>query len=195
MVPVASFETKRLILNPLSPGDIPSYETHFVDYEVIRYLSAVVPWPYPRNGVREFFQKVLLPRQGISRWSWGLFLKESPTEVIDCIELWRPGTPENRGFWLARQLWGRGLMSEAVQPVLGFAFKDLAFDRLVFTNAVGNERSRRIKEKTGARLIDVRPAKFVDPLYSEHQIWELTKSEWTLGQPSAVLANDRSNQG
>jgi hypothetical protein len=38
-------------------------------------------------------------------------------------------------------------MSEGVQPVLGFAFKDLGFDRLVFTNAVGNERSRRIKEK------------------------------------------------
>jgi hypothetical protein len=64
----------------------------------------------------------LFPGIGTSRWSWGLFLKENLTEVIGCIELWRPGTPENRGFWLARQLWGRGLMSEAVQPVLGFAF-------------------------------------------------------------------------
>ena len=76
-------------------------------------------------------------------------------------------------------------MSEAVQPVVDFAFKDLAFDKLVFTNAVGNQRSRRIKEKTGARLIDVRPAKFVDPSYSEHEIWELKKSEWTSGAPSA----------
>ena len=57
-------------------------------------------------------------------------------------------------------------MTEAVKPVMDFAFKDLGFDQLVFTNAVGNERSRRIKEKTGARLIDVRPAKFVDPSYS-----------------------------
>jgi RimJ/RimL family protein N-acetyltransferase len=104
-------------------------------------------------------------------------------------------TPENRGFWLGRRLWGRGLMSEAVQPVLGFAFGDLGFDRLVFTNAVGNERSRRIKENTGARLIDVRPAKFVDRSYSDHEIWELTKNEWTLRETSVVLANDRRNQG
>jgi ribosomal-protein-alanine N-acetyltransferase len=189
MVPVKSFETKRLILKPLSLGDIPSYETHFVDYEVIRHLSAVVPWPYPRNAVREFFQNVLLPPQGISRWSWGIFLKDSPTEVIGCIELWRPGTPENRGFWLARQHWGRGLMGEAVQPVVGFAFKDLGFEKLVLTNAVGNERSRRIKEKTGARLIDVRPAKFVDPSYSEHEIWELKKSGWMSGEPSVETGN------
>jgi ribosomal-protein-alanine N-acetyltransferase len=84
-------------------------------------------------------------------------------------------------------------MSEAVQPVLGFAFKDLGFDRLVFTNAVGNERSHRIKEKTGARLIEVRPAKFVDPSYSEHEIWELTKNEWIPGEPSVVVANDCTN--
>ena len=60
MVSVPGFKTKRLILKPLSLDDIPSYETHFIDYEVIRHLSAVVPWPYPRNGVSEFFQNVLL---------------------------------------------------------------------------------------------------------------------------------------
>jgi RimJ/RimL family protein N-acetyltransferase len=86
-------------------------------------------------------------------------------------------------------------MGEAVQPITGFAFKDLCFDKLVFTNAVGNERSRRIKEKAGARLIDVQPAKFVDPSYSEHEIWELNKSEWIPGEPSVVVTNDRSNQG
>jgi hypothetical protein len=119
LVSVLGFKTKRLILKPLSLDDIPSYETHFIDYEVIRHLSAVMPWPYPRNGVSEFFQNVLLPPQGIS---WGLFLNERPTEVIGCLELLRPGTPENRGFWLPRKYWGRGLMTEAVKPVMDFAF-------------------------------------------------------------------------
>jgi uncharacterized protein DUF899 len=51
MVPVPSFETTRLILKPLSLEDVPSYQTHFVDYEVIRHLSAVVPWPYIQGTV------------------------------------------------------------------------------------------------------------------------------------------------
>jgi RimJ/RimL family protein N-acetyltransferase len=49
---------------------------------------------------------------------------------------------------------------------------------LVFANAVGNERSHRIKEKTGARLLRTEPAKFVNPLYTEREIWEITKDEW-----------------
>jgi hypothetical protein len=49
------------------------------------------------------------------------------------------------------------------------------------TWAVGNQRSRRIKEKTGARLIDVRPVKLVDPSYSPHEIWELKSSDWITG--------------
>ena len=64
MVSVPGFKTKRLILKPLSLDDIPSYETHFIDYEVIRHLSAVVPLPYPRNGVSEFFQTCFFLRRG-----------------------------------------------------------------------------------------------------------------------------------
>ena len=55
----------------------------------------------------------------------------------------------------------------------------LGFEVLVFANAVGNLRSRRIKEKTGARLLRTEPAEFVDPSFKDREIWELSKSEWT----------------
>ncbi len=42
----------------------------------------------------------------------------------------------------------------------------VGFEKLVFVNAVGNEKSRRIEVKTGARLVGVKPAKFVDPKYT-----------------------------
>ena len=56
---------------------------------------------------------------------------------------------------------------------------NLGFDKLVFTNAVGNSRSRRIKEKTGARLVEVVPGTFVNPDFTRQEVWELTKDEWT----------------
>jgi RimJ/RimL family protein N-acetyltransferase len=172
------FETKRLLLKEVTINDAPSYETNFVDYEVIRHLSAAVPWPYPKNGVVDFINNYILPKQGQDHWIWGIFLKINPEELIGIVDLWRVGRPENRGFWLARKHWGKGLMTEAVFPVMDYAFSDLGFEKLVFANAVGNQASHIVKEKTGARLIDVRPAKFVDPQYTEHEIWELTKSEW-----------------
>jgi hypothetical protein len=38
--------------------------------------------------------------------------------------------------------------------------------------------SRRIKEKTGAQLIGHREIKFVDPLFTESEIWELSRENW-----------------
>lgn len=172
------FETKRLILKELTLEDAPSYEKNFVDYKVIRYLSSLVPWPYPKNGVVDFIRNFILPKQGKGRWVWGIFLKENPSELIGAVDLWREGKPENRGFWLAHRFWGQGLMTEAVEPIMDYAFNNLGFEKLIFANAVGNIASRRVKEKTGARLLEVRPGKYVDPAYTEQEVWELTKESW-----------------
>ena len=170
--------TERLLLKAVAETDIPSYEKHFVDYEVIRHLASVVPWPYPENGVRDFIKENILPKQGKDKWVWGIFLHQYPDELIGVVDLWRPGKPENRGFWLGKKFWRQGLMTEAVTPVNDFAFIDLGFERLIFANAKGNIASRRIKEKTGAKFLRVEPASFVDPIYSEREIWELTKTDW-----------------
>lgn len=177
-MPIPEFTTKRLTLRGVRESDAPCYTEQFVDYEVIRNLSAVVPWPYPPDGVMEYIQRTILPNQGNNRWTWGIFLKERPERLIGAIELWRPGSPENRGFWLGRAYWGQGLMTEAVVPVMDYAFDTLGFDVLVFSNARGNSRSRRIKEKTGARLVRTEPAGFVDPAFKEREVWELSKAEW-----------------
>ncbi len=172
------FETRRLLLRGITLQDAPSYQRHFNDYEVISQLASVVPWPYPDKGAEDFIRTFILPQQGRDRWFWGIFLKDNPGEMIGGVDLWRNGSPENRGFWLARKFWGKGLMTEAVEPVMDYAFADLGFDKLIFSNALGNTKSRRIKEKTGARLIGARPAKFVSQDYTEAETWELTKVEW-----------------
>jgi ribosomal-protein-alanine N-acetyltransferase len=178
MSKIPTFNTSRLILRELIEDDAPSFERHFVDYNVIRTLTTLVPWPYPAGGVLEFIRTQILPRQGIDRWVRGIAIKESPSEVIGVVDLWRVGTPENRGFWLGHKFWGKGFMTEAVFPVMDYAFDELGFEKLVFTNAVGNDRSGRVKEKTGARLIGRDPARFVDPALTENEIYELSKAEW-----------------
>lgn len=175
---VPILETKRLILRELVEGDIPAYEKHFIDYEVIRMLTSLVPWPYPENGVHEYLESTVFPNQGNDKWVWAISLKEIPNELIGAIDLWREGTPENRGFWLGRQFWGNGYMTEAALAVTDYAFEELGFETLIFTNAAGNTRSRRIKEKTGAKLVATFPAKFVDPSLKEREIYELKKADW-----------------
>ncbi len=178
MVDIKQLVTDRLILRGITENDIPLYEKNFINYEIIRHLSASVPWPYPENGVKEYLREAIFPKQGKDLWMWGLFKKESPDYLIGAVHLWRKGCPEHRGFWLAREHQGKGLMTEAVIPVNDYAFNELGFEKLVFANAIKNKKSGRVKEKTGATQIRIEPAEYVDPEYTEQEVWELTASDW-----------------
>jgi RimJ/RimL family protein N-acetyltransferase len=172
---VPDLKTERLLLRDVLLADPVAYQQNFADYEVIRELAAAVPWPYPENGVAMFLEK-LHAAQGKDRWVWAIHLKSIPGEPIGNIDLRR--TPENRGFWLARKHWGKGIMTEATDAVTDCAFAALGFEALILSNASGNTRSRRIKEKSGAKLLRTEPATFVDPAYTEREVWQLKKSDW-----------------
>ncbi len=176
MADIAELTTARLILRGVTLADAPAIQRNFDDYEIIRYLAAVVPWPYPPDGAHNFLN-VVLASQGDTRWVWALFLKDAPEEAAGIVDL-RHGEGENRGFWLARRLWGQGLMTEACDAVTDYAFTALGFEKLTLCNAAGNTRSRRIKEKAGATFLHVEPASFVDPALTTHEVWELNRATW-----------------
>ena len=179
---VPTLETERLLLKEVTLEHVEAYARHFVNYQVIRHLSAAVPWPYPPGGVRRFFEEQVLPRQGKNRWMWGLFLRGAPGELIGAVELWREGIPEHRGFWLAEERWGMGYMTEACAAVHDFAFERAGFEELIFSNAVGNHRSRRVKEKAGAVRIGLQEARFVDPSLTQYELWRLRREDWRAAQ-------------
>ena len=154
------------------------YQRHFNDYRIIRYLSTAVPWPYPENAAFDFIKNVLSPEQGTERFSYGIFLKEQPNELIGCIDLWRTPKPENRGFWLAHRHWSKGYMTQACGAINRLAFEELDFDCLYFSNAVENAASSRIKQKTGAVLVRLTEANFVDSNFRLAELWKLTRSQW-----------------
>jgi RimJ/RimL family protein N-acetyltransferase len=178
-------DTPRLLLRDVLLVDQVAYEKNFADYEVIRTLAAAVPWPYPKGGVATFLE-TLRPDQGKTRWAWAIYRKDTPDDPIGSIDLRRtriapeshPHQPENRGFWLARHHWGQGYMTEATDAVTDYAFNILNFETLTLSNALGNTRSRRIKEKAGAVLLRTEPAQFVDPTYTHREIWQLTRDAW-----------------
>lgn len=180
---IPKFETTRLILKEITLENIPAYKKHFVDYDVIKFLSSAVPWPYPENGIEDFVTNVIIPNQGKNRWVWGIFLKSNPEELIGCIDLWRDGKPENRGFWLGKKFWNKGIITEAVVPIIDYAFKELKFKKLIFSNAVGNIASRKIKEKTGCKLVEIQKGSFVSSEFTRQEIWELTHDEWNKKLP------------
>ena len=83
----------------------------------------------------------------------------------------------DRGFWLAERYWKQGLMSEAVSAVNDFAFRVLDVDVFYACNAVTNEGSRRVKQKTGAEFLG-----YVELAHHSGQTraekWRVTRENW-----------------
>jgi [ribosomal protein S5]-alanine N-acetyltransferase len=50
--PTPILETARLRLRPLQLEDAPAVQRLFPRWEIVRWLDAVVPWPYPEDGAR-----------------------------------------------------------------------------------------------------------------------------------------------
>ncbi len=170
-------ETMRLILRPLELADAESAQRLFPRWEIVRYLNAVVPWPYPPGGALNYYRDVALP--AVARgdeWHWTLRLKSAPAQLIGAIGLIR-GESDNRGFWLGLPWHGQGLMTEAAVATGDFWFDVLGFPVLRVAKAAANVASRRISEKTGMRLVDVTEKNYVSGRLPT-QIWEITAPEW-----------------
>lgn len=175
MIPAG--ETARLILRPIAIEDAAQIQEMFPQWEIVRYLRNVIPWPYPAGGALQFVRDFASP--AIARgdaWVWTLRLKTAPEQIIAVIDL-RRGPEDNRGFWIGLPWQGQGLMSEACVWVNDFWFETLGFPVLRVAKACDNTTSRRISEKQGMRLVGVEERDYVcGRLPSE--IWEITAGEW-----------------
>ena len=172
-------ETQRLVLRPLRVEDAPAIQEGFADWQVIKHLHAGIPWPYPADGALTNVRECLGKRERDEQFFWVLAFKHDNGRAIGRIDLKPEGLRDRdmRGFWLARQHWGRGLMTEAAERVTRFAFEELRWDRLWVGNSASNAGSRRIKEKQGARLVDVTPFDFVGGPGLK-QTWLLEREAW-----------------
>lgn len=181
------FETERLILRPLKTEDAQQIQRLFPQWEIVRYLAARFPWPYPENGAEEFVNQVVLPAMaGGKDWFWTICRKENPQQLIGVISL--SLTPDNhRGFWLD-PAWHRcGYMTEACRVVTEYWFTVLDQDVLRVPKARDNAASRQMSLSSGMRLIRTGTEQYIGGEMTS-ELWEITRQEW-LTQTRDIVGN------
>ncbi len=181
--------TARLLLKPLELADAPQIQRLFPQWDVVKYLAARVPWPYPPDGAEQFIREVAVPQMVRGEgWHWTLRLLTQPDQVIGAIGLFK-SEEENRGFWLAPEYRGNGLMTEACAWANDYYFDVLGFERMRVPKATANRASRNISERQGMHLVSIGEKDFVcGRLASE--IWEITAEEWRARKSAQVAGED-----
>jgi ribosomal-protein-alanine N-acetyltransferase len=173
----ASLATERLVLRPITLADSAAVQVELPRWDVVKYLTAGMPWPYPPDGARRMLRDVTLPavRRG-REWAWAIAVRTDPARLIGMMSL-MTNRDDNRGYWLGLDWQRRGLMTEASAAIIDYWFDVLGFDVLRETKALANTASLRLSRRHGMRLVRIVEHDFVAGTLPAG-IWELTADEW-----------------
>jgi RimJ/RimL family protein N-acetyltransferase len=147
--------TARLVLRPPSGGDADAVAAAMADHEVARMLARV-PQPYDRQEAVDWLERVGRGAADADAWHFALTEKaaaEKSAPLVGVVGLERRSGGMHLGYWLARSHWGGGLMSEAVEAVLGWYFGERPDDRVHSGVFVDNPASLGIQQKLGFAVI------------------------------------------
>ncbi len=140
-------KTERLTLRPLLDSDAGNISLFVGDKRVAMNL-AVVPYPYPEGAAESYIAYSRAPET--SETIWGM---DKDGALIGMISISsKEDGIGNIGYWLAPQLWGGGLMSEALKAVVDYA-RAQGFKRLFASVHQGNEGSAKVLMKNGFTYI------------------------------------------
>jgi RimJ/RimL family protein N-acetyltransferase len=144
----ALIESERIRLDPLTPDDADAIYGYCQDDELQRWIP--VPQPYTMADAHYFVgPHVRSSEAGDALTIWAI---RDASGLLGLIELrFEPLRSATVGFWLGQRHRGRGLMTEALQALVEFAFDDagLALTRLRWESAVGNYGSAFVARRSG----------------------------------------------
>jgi ribosomal-protein-alanine N-acetyltransferase len=175
-----TLETQRLVLREMTVADAGHVFGFLSDLEVMQFYDceAFKTVEEARALILRFCQLFA----NANGFRWGIALKSEPQAIIGTCGLfgWNQRARQaTLGYELARRHWGRGLMTEAVRALLGYAFHDLDMHRIRATVVTANVASVRLLEGLSFQKEGLlRDAQFVNGKFDSLFSYALLQSEW-----------------
>ena len=166
-------ETARMLIRPLSLGDVPELTEILGDPEVMKHSVRGV---CDKAATRRFIEWCLACYESHGVGPWALVEKETSTLIGFCgvgPEQVREVEEINLGYRLARRYWGKGLATESVSAVLAYAFEERKYDSVVVIVEPEHIASLRVAQKVGFR-------RFKEVVFNGKpvRLYRLTHDDW-----------------
>ena len=189
-MPQPVLETARLRLRPFTDGDAGRVRLLAGDEAVARG-SILIPHPYPPGLAERWIATHASQWQqghgvyyAITQQSYGILIgsislhleerRQASGAICHTGAICYTGT---MGYWLGQPYWGAGLMTEAAQALLAFAFLELGVDRIEACHGADNPASGRVMEKCGLLFEKERQdARYRQPLREYAADWAQIKN-------------------
>lgn len=186
---------RRVVLRTLVEGDYDAW------YEVrVRCRDWLVPWeprpkgaPLPAEDRASFAARCSLrerERQLGTGYGFGIFVARRFAGEITLSSIQRgPFQTGHIGYWIDKDLAGRGYTPEAVVVTLAFAFDTISLHRVEISIIPRNHASLRVVEKLGLRSEGIaRKYLEIDGRWEDHAKFAVTFEEWRQRRDALIEA-------
>jgi [ribosomal protein S5]-alanine N-acetyltransferase len=168
--------TQRLIIRPLKTSDLDAFNA----YSKKPNIGPMAGWK-PHETLEESYRILLMMIK--EEEVWGITLK-SKDEMIGTIGL-HVRTFDNAiknqkelGYVLDDLYWGMGLMKEAGEAILKYAFQMIELDRVVVGHSTDNNQSKRVIEKLNFKYTHTEERDHFDHTKKSILMYELRKEDY-----------------
>jgi ribosomal-protein-alanine N-acetyltransferase len=175
-------ETPRIRLRPLAASDADAFFPLVSDPQ----LSPMMTWR-AHADIAETRDWLRGSSEALAKGTDVAWAIEHDGAVAGCIGLHRITWTHlavrydraELGYWLARPLWGKGLMTEAATLAMRWGFETLGLHKITVYCFDDNVGSRRVIEKVGFRFVGrAEEDVWRDGRWFAHLRYELLAAEW-----------------
>jgi [ribosomal protein S5]-alanine N-acetyltransferase len=174
-----SFTTERLHIRPLKLTDATAIFEFKSDGTVTENYGQE---PKSMAEVRAWVRDRIPGRRGNDSIFWVFTSKRSDAAIGSCC-FWNFDSSfqsAELGYELHPAHWGKGTMTEALRPVLGYGFSGLGLHRIEACPLAGNESSKSLLVKLGFKYEGkLRERAFFRGRYIDQLYYGLLKEEWS----------------
>ena len=168
-------ETERLIIRQFKDEDYKRVYEVCNDYELAK-TTLGIPIPYTEEIAKGFIEKTKQRIQENYSYELAVCFKNNPEKVVGCISLVGINPVARKaemGYWVDRELWCKGIATEASQAIIKFGFEKLNLHSIMARHFKENLASGKVMQKCGMNYVgtmhdnEFRLNEFHDVVYYE----------------------------
>jgi RimJ/RimL family protein N-acetyltransferase len=147
---VFRLETERMWLRWPRISDAETI-TRLAGDAAVAEQTGAIPHPYNQRDAEQFIRRARAENESGQGLVMALAFKRAPNDLIGVIgahgSAFRGSA--HLGYWLGREFWGQGLMTEAARVFVDMIFGVSSLSEIVCDALPENAASRRVQEKLG----------------------------------------------
>jgi [ribosomal protein S5]-alanine N-acetyltransferase len=179
-----TIETDRLLLRKITLNDAQDMFEYASDPQVSEYTT----WSTHASieDTKYFLKSLIKMYKRRELVDWGIEHKADRKFIGTCgyVEWSMTHSRAEIGYALSSKYWNQGYMSEAVNAIMEFGFREMVLNRIEAKCKVNNIASARVMEKLGMQLEGIlRQQLFVKGRYWDLKLYSILRDDFFADRP------------